>query len=355
MSKTVLILGARGRVGWAVAQAFARAGWQVVAHARRLTGEVASSHPGVRWIGGDVADTVALCTAAQGASVVVHAMNPAYTPQAWAREAPQLMTAAVAAATRLGALLMFPGNVYNFGQHMPAQLTADTPHQPTTEQGRIRVALEAQMAQAAAHQGLNAVTLRAGDFFGSGSGTWLDMAMVKDFAKGRFTYPGPLGVHKAWAYLPDLAAAFVRLADVLPHQPDGHYQALHFAGHTVSGADWLSALNALSPQPLKAGGLPWPLIRLLSPFKPDWAGLVAMRYLWQVPHALDNSSLRALIGVEPRTPFSAAVRQALVELGLLPARQAGLADSACQSTDGRTSDRQAVSTHFQTQTQTQEA
>lgn len=317
MNKTVLILGARGRVGWAVAQAFAQAGWQVVAHARRLTGAAVPTQPGVRWIGGDVADTAALCQAVQGASVVVHAMNPAYTPQAWAREAPLLMTAAISAAARLGALLMFPGNVYNFGQHMPAQLTADTPHLPTTEQGRIRVALEAQMAHAAAHQGLNAVTLRAGDFFGSGSGTWLDMAMVKDFAKGRFTYPGPMDVRKAWAYLPDLAATFVRVAEALPHQPAGRCQVLHFGGHTVSGADWLAALNARSTRPLKAGGLPWPLIRLLSPFKAEWAALVAMRYLWQVPHALDNSRLRALIGDEPHTPFPTAVGQALTGLGLL--------------------------------------
>ncbi len=319
MSKTVLVLGARGRVGGAVVQAFAQAGWQVVAHVRRLP--VAGTHalPRVRWIGGDVADTMALCAAAQGASVVVHAMNPAYTAQAWSREAPLLMTAAVSAATRLGALLMFPGNVYNFGRGMPVQLKADTVQLPTTEQGRIRLVLEAQMTQAAAHQGLNAVTLRAGDFFGSGSGTWLDMAMVKDFAKGRFTYPGPMDVHKAWAYLPDLAATFVRVAEALPHRPNGQYHALHFAGHTVSGANWLAALNTHSPQPLKAGGLPWPLIRLLAPLKPEWASLLAMRYLWQVPHQLDNTPLLALIGSEPHTPFDLAVANALGALRLLPA------------------------------------
>lgn len=319
MSNKVLVLGARGRVGGAVVQAFAQAGWQVVAHARRLPVAGAHALPRLRWISGEVADTTALCAAAQGASVVVHAMNPAYTAHAWSREAPLLMTAAISAATRLGALLMFPGNVYNFGRGMPGQLKADTPQLPATEQGRIRLTLEAQMTQAAAHQGLNAVTLRAGDFFGSGSGTWLDMAMVKDFAKGRFTYPGPMDVHKAWAYLPDLAATFVRVAEALPHRPNGQYHALHFAGHTVSGADWLAALNTHAPKPLKAGGLPWPLIRLLSPFKPDWASLIAMRYLWQVPHQLDNTTLLALIGSEPHTPFDLAVANALGALHLLPA------------------------------------
>ena len=316
MNETVLVLGARGRVGWAVAQAFAEAGWQVVAHARRAPNPAEFTPPGVRWIGGDVAQTAELCAAAQGATVVVHAMNPAYTAQAWSREAPQLMSAAIAAATRLGALLMFPGNVYNFGQHMPGVLQADTPAQPTTLQGRIRVALEAQMQKAKAEQGLNAVTLRAGDFFGGGRGTWLDMAMAKDFAKGRFTHPGPMAVRKAWAYLPDLAATFVQVAQALPHRPQGQYHALHFAGHTVSGADWLEALSPLAPKPLKAGGLPWPIIRLAAPFKPEWAALVAMRYLWQAPHRLDNSGLLALIGAEPHTKFEVAVRNAVADLGL---------------------------------------
>ena len=319
MSKTVLILGARGRVGWAVAQAFAQAGWQVVAHTRRAPVASANTGPGVRWVEGDVADTAALCLAAPGASVVVHAMNPAYTAHAWTREAPVLMDAAVAAATRMGALLMFPGNVYNFGQHMPGLLQADTPPQPTTVQGRVRVALEATLQQAAAQQGLNAVTLRAGDFFGSGSGTWLDLAMVKDFAKGRFTYPGPMDVRKAWAYLPDLATTFVRVAEALPHRPQGQYQALHFAGHTVGGADWMAVLSTHAAKPLKAGGMPWTLIRLLSPFRAEWAALVAMRYLWQVPHRLDNRSLLALIGTEPHTPFDVAVDNALRAIGVLPA------------------------------------
>lgn len=316
MEKTVLVLGARGRVGGAVASAFAHKGWRVRAHGRQAGATV---QPGLEWLDGDVRDTAALCTAAHGASVVVHAMNPAYTAAAWTQEAPVLMDAAVAAATQLGALLMFPGNVYNFGSHMPGLLQADTVPQPTTVQGRIRVALEARMQQAAAHQRLNAVTLRAGDFFGSGKGSWLDLAMVKDFAKGRFAYPGPLDVRKAWAYLPDLAATFVRVAEALPPQPQGQYHTVQFAGHTVSGADWLAALNAHAKQPLKAGGLPWPLIRLLSPFKAEWAALAAMRYLWQVPHRLDNRSLLALVGTEPHTPFDVAVAHALRALGVLPA------------------------------------
>jgi nucleoside-diphosphate-sugar epimerase len=126
------------------------------------------------------------------------------------------MQAAVDVAAGLGAVLLFPGNVYNFGADMPAVLAPDTPQRPGTEKGRIRVDLEQQLAQATRARGLQAVVIRAGDFFGAGSGSWLDQVIVKKLPQGRVTWPGTLDAPHAWAYLPDLARAFVRVAETSP-------------------------------------------------------------------------------------------------------------------------------------------
>ena len=55
---TVLILGARGRFGRAATQAFASAGWTVLAQ-RRSPGPagVGAVNPSVRWLDVDVQDT----------------------------------------------------------------------------------------------------------------------------------------------------------------------------------------------------------------------------------------------------------------------------------------------------------
>ena len=140
MTNTVLVLGARGRLGGAVAQAFAAAGWRVLAQ-RRVGGTAPLAVAGIEWVLADAADTATLQRAAAGARVVVHAMNPAYTAAAWRAEAPRLMQAATELAAALGAHLLFPGNVYNFGAGMPAVLAPDTPQRPTTGKGRIRVDL----------------------------------------------------------------------------------------------------------------------------------------------------------------------------------------------------------------------
>jgi nucleoside-diphosphate-sugar epimerase len=264
--------------------------------------------------------------AAKGARAVVHAMNPAYTAAAWRAQAPGLMQGAIDAAAALGAVLLFPGNVYNFGADMPALLSPDTPQRPSTEKGRIRVDLEQQLAQATRAQGLQAVVVRAGDFFGAGNGSWLDQVIVKKLPQGRVTWPGALDAPHAWAYLPDLARAFVRAAETAPAPAGGRYECLHFTGHTVTGQDWLAALTEVAWEQgwLPAGGalhtgkLPWGMMRLVSPFSATVASLLEMRYLWDVPHALDGAALARRIGAAPHTPFLDAVRAAITRLDLAP-------------------------------------
>jgi nucleoside-diphosphate-sugar epimerase len=325
MNNTVLVLGARGRLGGAVAQAFAAAGWRVLAQ-RRAGGKVPSPAAGIEWVEAEAGDTAALVRAAAGARVVVHAMNPAYTAKAWRTEAPAMMQAAIDTAAALGALLMFPGNVYNYGAGMPALLTPDTPQRPGTEKGRIRVDLEQQLAQATRTRGLQAVVIRAGDFFGAGSGSWLDQVIVKKLPQGRVTWPGALDLPHAWACLPDLARAFVSVAETTPAPTGGRFECLHFAGHTVTGQDWLAALTEVACEQgwlpagdaLRTGKLPWGVMRLVSPFSATLASLLEMRYLWEVPHALDGASLAQRIGTEPHTPFLDAVRAAITQLDLAP-------------------------------------
>jgi nucleoside-diphosphate-sugar epimerase len=167
--------------------------------------------------------------------------------------------------------------------------------------------------------------IRAGDFFGSGKGTWFDQVIVKDIAIGVFTYPGERDVATAWAYLPDLARAFVAVADRREQlQP---FEVFHFAGSSITGQQWLDAIDPLARAQgwvkptghVKFKRLPWPLIRLGALLVPEWAALAEMRYLWETPHALANDKLSALIGAEPHTPLLLAAQTALSGLGLMAA------------------------------------
>lgn len=325
-SSTVLVLGARGRFGAAAARAFAGAGWRVVAQVRPGASDLPPL-AGVEWVRADPADTQALSAAAAGATVVVHALSPAYTHAAWRVEVPRLTDAAIAIARELRALLMLPASVYNFGAAMPPRLREDTPQHPTTFKGRLRVESERRIAQATADGRMKAVVIRAGDFFGNGRGSWLDLVIAKDLRKGRMSYPGPRGVPTAWAYVPDLADSFVRVAERRERLPA--FETLHFAGYALTREDWADALQAIAReqgwlpqgQALRVAGVPWPLLRILGLAVPTLAAVCEMRYLWTTPHALVDQRMEALIGRQSSTPFAVAVRQAMAEL--MPAEKPG--------------------------------
>ena len=305
---------AAGRLGHALSLAFAEAGWQVRAQSRKDLPADLASHPGVMLLRCDALDVAALKAAAQGAQVVVHALNPPYDQ--WDRLALPLADAAIATARAASALLMLPGNVYNFGREMPPVLTTATPERGDTAKARTRIELEARIA---ASTGLDSLVVRAGDFFGgSDAGTWLDLAMATRLASGRLVYPGEMDAQHAWAYLPDLAQAFVRLAGQRAQIRGA--RRVHFAGHAVDGHAMRRALSEVVGRELKVQAFPWWLFRLAAPFKPVWREVLTMNYLWRRPHRLDDASLRELIGPVPSTPLVEALRSALEAQRLMPAR-----------------------------------
>jgi nucleoside-diphosphate-sugar epimerase len=311
---TVLVLGANGRFGQAAVQAFAAAGWRVLAQMRRTP--AAPLPAGAEAVTLALGDTDGLSRAAAGARAVVYAVNPAYTR--WTKELLPLARQGLAVAERLGALFMLPGNVYNYGSRMPALLGEQSPQHPDTEKGRLRCELEDLLSRRAA-DGHRSVVIRAGDFYGCGTGSWLDLMIAKSISSGKLVYPGPLDVPHAWAYLPDLARAFVAVAA----RDDGTaLRRLHFAGHTLTGSELLAALeraaHALGLRPddgWRRGRWHWNLVALAGVFWPTGRELWRLSYLWRVPHALDGHSLAQAVGPLPATAVDTTFAQALRDLG----------------------------------------
>lgn len=313
--KTVLILGAGGRFGQAAVSAFAAAGWKVLAQSRRANAAMITTR--VSPLLTHLEDIETLSQQAKGASVVIYAVNTAYPK--WHKEAFINACLGMDLAQKLNATFMLPGNVYNFGAEMPALLEPETPENASTRKGKIRCAIEAEMA-ARTHQGLRSFVIRAGDYFGGGPGVWMDMVILKSLRAGKLAYPGPLNVPHAWAYLPDVAQAFLAVA---AQNPKEGFERLHFPGYTLTGKELLDAIEkaaqglGIAPaQGFQRTGLPWGFIRIAGLILPQWREIAEMAYLWTVPHALDGKALQQKIGALPSTPCLDALRQSLLELGL---------------------------------------
>lgn len=134
-----------------------------------------------------------------------------------------------------------------------------------------------------------------------------------DLARGRLVYPGPLDATHAWAHAPDLAAALVLLAERRAELPA--FAAFGFPGHAVTGRELCAAVMQAVGRELSIGGMPWRLLRLLSPFVPIYREVGELAYLWRVPHRIDGTRLTGAIGDIPHTPLRDTAAASLRELG----------------------------------------
>lgn len=304
MTGTALILGANGRVGRATTLAFANAGWQV-----RAASRLGKSAPvkGVSNIACNVLDQAALIDAAQGADVIVHAVHPAYPD--WAKIMPIHTANIIAAGLASGATVLISGNVYPFGENAAVTLDENDTPVPTTRKGVLRVTMEHAFKDAV-EQGLRSVVLRSGDFIEqTRSGNWFDAYITNKVHKGKFTYPGRMDAVHAWAYLPDVAQAMVGLAEQRAGLPA--FSSFGFEGFSLTGAELMVAAEKTVGRPLRRSYFPWPLLRALSPFSPLIYETLEMRYLWNTPHRIEGSALRAALPGFVETPLAEAMADVL--------------------------------------------
>jgi nucleoside-diphosphate-sugar epimerase len=258
-----------------------------------------------------------LIEATRGADIVFNGLNPIYSD--WSTCMPMAENVMAACAWNR-ALHLFPGTVYNFGSPMPPVLTEETAWRPTTEKGRIRVAMEELFRSEAEAGRVRTAILRAGDFFGGkGTGAWFDLVVASKIAKGIYTAPGKVDLIHEWAYLPDLAAGFVALVE--NREQLGAFENLNFANHAVTDLQMKMAAQQALDECLELASMPWWVLRLGSPFNANWRAIVSMSYLRFQPHRLAPGKLASIIGDVPYTPLVDAVAGAMADLGIVPTKK----------------------------------
>ena len=267
MTKTVLILGASGKIGHHSAIAFAKAGWQVRKYDRKSDNMI---------------------DAARGVDVIVNGLNPPNYHN-WAELIPEITGQVIAAAKASGALVIIPGNVYNFGS-TPGTWSENTPQVATTRKGKIRIAME----QAYRDAGVQTLVLRAGNFIDpEHNGDVMGTVFLRSIAKGRITSPGRPDVVQTYCYLPDWARAAVGLAEIRGQLQT--FEDVPFAGHAFTTNDLRRELEIALGQKIKLVGFPWFVMKLTAPFWELARELVEMRYLWDTDHRLDGRKLARLL------------------------------------------------------------
>ena len=324
-SKTVLVLGATGGIGGEVARQLRDAGWQVRA-LQRVAAQASERRDGMTWLRGDALNRQDVVNAAKGCSVIVHAVNPPGYRR-WSELVLPMLDNTIAAATAIGATIVLPGTVYNFGPDALPVLDEASPQRPVTRKGAIRVALEERLLNAS-RSGARVLIVRAGDFFGPKAGNnWFSQGLVKPGQPVKaVSYPGERGIGHQWSYLPNVARTMVEL--LARRDELEAFASFHMAGHWDANGTQMSeaiqrvVLRRTGTEP-RITAFPWWLLTLASPFVTTFREMREMRYLWRTPVRMDNARLIAALGYEPHTPLDQAVEATLVGMGSIEPDQQG--------------------------------
>jgi len=190
----VLVTGGSGYLGSAIVRALDRGGHEAIVFARHAT---AAGLPG-RAIDGDVRDTRAVTSAADGVDAIVH--TAALVAQ-WRRDPSEfdainvggLQSALAAARAHHVARVVYTSSFL-------ALPPADSPHALTANHYQRTKVAARDLARRAAADGLPVVTLYPGVIYGPGPATEGNLVgrLMRDHLLGRL--PGAVGPERLWSF-----------------------------------------------------------------------------------------------------------------------------------------------------------
>src|SRR5580704_4721576 len=112
-TRTALVLGATGSIGGEVARQLAARGWKVRA-LHRDPAALSERDDRFEWIKGNAMIRQDVIAAADGAQLILHAVNPPGYRN-WAGLVLPMIDNTIAAARASRARILLPGTIYNYG------------------------------------------------------------------------------------------------------------------------------------------------------------------------------------------------------------------------------------------------
>jgi nucleoside-diphosphate-sugar epimerase len=305
-----VVLGAGGGTGGAIVRELVGQGRRVRAVTRG--GNAAASYgtlPPASFedVAADVTEREQLRHALDGADVVYHCAQPAYTR--WPQEFPAMTRGILEGTAESGAKLVFTDNLYMYGP-VDGPMTEDTPPVAQTKKGKVRAAMAAELLEADRDGRLRVVIGRSSDYFGPGG---IDSAIGERFFKAllagkKVTWFADLDQPHTMSYLPDMARAFVLLGE----RPEADGQVWHTpAAEALTGRQYIALAARLAGKPAKPTVMGLGTVRMVGLFMPVLREFPELMYEYDRPFVMDTGKFEAAFGPFAATPPEEALRTTL--------------------------------------------
>jgi len=308
MKSSILVLGATGSIGYAFAENLISKQIPVtllVRDAKKATA-LFKGNPLVEIIQGDAQDLALLKQVSADKSVIFHGIN--YLYHQWWGNMDVVTEKIIEAASQNKALIVFPGNIYNYG-NIPV-ITEETEEIPCTRKGALRVSIEAQLRTAALAGKCQFLNVRLPDFWGPNVLNEGIRPIFENALAGKaLPYMIRIDIPHQMVFTKDAAEIMVRLMN----QPTKEaYRLYNYGGQTqASGKYFLNTVSRLANAPQKTTVYPKWLFTVMGWFMPMMKEVQEMTYLFENTVLLDDSKLRKLFPDFKETPLEDAITETL--------------------------------------------
>lgn len=308
-----LVLGATGSIGYAVtANLLARQFPVTILVRNRAKAEALfPNQPTLTIVEGDAQDAALLNQLAIGKDFIFHGINYPYNK--WFGNMDTVTQKVIDAATKNHATIVFPGNVYNFG-NTKEPIREDSLPNPCTRKGQLRVAIESMMEQAANAGHCRVINVRLPDFWGPNVLNEGVAPIFENALNGKaLPWVANADIPHQAVFTSDAAEIIARLMLREWEKPTtAAYQLWNYGGTTVpSLRSWFTQISRLVGKPLKVELYSRLMVTVLGVFMPVLREVKEMLYLYENTILLDDKKVRSLFPDFTPTPMDEALTETL--------------------------------------------
>jgi nucleoside-diphosphate-sugar epimerase len=257
----------------------------------------------------DLLDPNATAQALAGSEVAYLVAGLKYDAATWEAQWPRVMRNVIDGCKRHGTRLVFFDNVYAYGK-VAGGMTENTPFNPCSRKGEVRARIATTLLDEMRTRNLQAMIVRAADFYGPGAVQSLTHAVVFERLKAHKS-PQWIGNPKAihtFTHTPDAGRAIA----VLAQSPAAYGQTWHLptSKELFSGEEFVRLACETANQPFALQVAPRWIMGLMALFVPVLRENQEMMYQFEHDYRFDSTKIEHAYALMP-TPYRAGIAATL--------------------------------------------
>lgn len=285
------ILGANGVIGRELSRALS-GGTQSIRQVSRSPERV---NPSDEPFAADLLDAEATQRAVEGSEVAYLVAGLRYDAAVWEEQWPRVMRNAIDACRRHRCRLVFFDNVYAYGR-VTGPMTETTPYAPCSRKGEVRAKIATSLMEAVQRGELEAMIVRAADFYGPGARLSLTHSVVFERLRAgkKPQWIADPGRRHSFTFTPDAGRALA----LLGQSPHAFGQVWHAptSPEPITVEDFVRLACEQAGRPYDLQVAPRWMLRMMGWFVPVLRENEEMMYQFDHDYRFDSSKFEAAFG-----------------------------------------------------------